>query len=341
LARILNAVIEFVVKLSCRQNINDQAFLHDVLAGLNHTHKQLPCKYFYDHRGSQLFEEICRLDEYYLTRAESEIIHRYADEMAYQLGSRVMLLEFGSGSSIKTRILLDRLDDPVAYVPIDISREHLINTADSLRRDYPRIEILPVVADFTQPFILPTTTRTPSHRAVFFPGSTIGNLRPAAAKALLTRMAEMVGENGGMLVGIDLQKDVAVLEAAYNDAKGITAEFNLNLLERINSELGANFIVDRFCHRAIYNSEHHRIEMYLISCRDQTVRINGHQIEFRAGERILTEYSHKYTIEGFASMAATAGGFSLHRSWTDNLQRFAVVHLVREARPHALRRRPR
>jgi dimethylhistidine N-methyltransferase len=251
--------------------------------------------------------------------------------MANQLGPQVMLLEFGSGSSTKTRFLLDRLQDPVAYVPIDISEEHLLKTAQRLRDDYPHIEILPVVADFTEFVTLPKSTRTPSHRAVYFPGSTIGNLRPEAAKAMIARLADMVGENGGMLIGIDLQKDIAVIEAAYNDSQGITSEFNLNLLRRINSELGANFAIDQFRHKANYDPDHHRIEMYLVSRSDERVEIGPHQFRVRPDEAILTEYSHKYTIDGFARLALAAGDFSLHRHWTDEKQLFAVLHLVRES----------
>jgi dimethylhistidine N-methyltransferase len=301
-----------------------------VIEGLSRTRKQLPCKYFYDQRGSQLFEEICRLVEYYLTRAELEIIQCYADEMAYQLGSRIMLLEFGSGSSIKTRILLDRLDNPVAYVPIDISQVHLIKTANGLRHDYPEIEILPVVADFTQSITLPVPRQVPSDRAVFFPGSTIGNLGWQAASELIARMGKMVGPHGGLLIGIDLQKDVATLEAAYNDQQGVTAEFNLNLLRRINTELGANFNINQFKHRAIYNRIRHRIEMYLVSQVDQHVEIDQHRLHLHRAEPILTEWSHKYTVGGFADLAASAGGFSLQRHWTDHNQWFAVLHLVRD-----------
>jgi dimethylhistidine N-methyltransferase len=302
-------------------------FRADVFAGLAASPKTIPCKYFYDERGSQLFDEICRLDEYYLTRTEDEIIRRHAQEMADQIGPGVMLVEYGSGSSTKTRALLDRLDAPVAYVPVDISREHLHKTATRLSRVYPHIEMLPVCADFTKPFRLPTARRRPTHSAVFFPGSTIGNFKPHDARAMLHHLAAMCGTGGGLLIGIDLQKDPAEIEAAYNDARGVTAEFNLNVLRRINCELDGDFHVDRFEHRAIYDPTHGRIEMRLVSVRPQCVAIGGRRFEFAAGEAIITEYSHKYTIRGFAEMAADAG-LTLRRTWTDAAERFAVLHFA-------------
>jgi dimethylhistidine N-methyltransferase len=302
-------------------------FRADVLAGLHALPKTLPCKYFYDERGSQLFDEICQLDEYYLTRTEDEIIKRCAQEMADQIGPGVMLVEYGSGSSTKTRALLDRLDDPVAYVPVDISREHLHKTATHLSRIYPRIEMLPVCADFTKPFRLPASRREPTHSAVFFPGSTIGNFQPHEARAMLVQLAAMCGTGGGLLIGIDLQKDARTIEAAYNDSRGVTADFNLNVLRRINRELGGDFNLRQFAHRAIYNNVAGRVEMQLVSTRPQCVTISQHHFEFGAGEAIITEYSHKYTIEGFAALAAQAG-LTLRRTWTDDRQQFAVLHFA-------------
>ena len=304
-------------------------FLADVISDLGKQPKQLQCKYFYDERGSQLFDQICELDEYYLTRTELAIMDQYIDEMARQLGSEVMLVEFGSGSSTKTRTLLDALHDPVAYVPIDISEEHLLKTARTLQQAYPRIEILPVVADFTSVIELPHSTREASHAAVYFPGSTIGNFTPDEAGKMLKRFSRLLGPQGGLLIGIDLQKSPQVIEAAYNDKKGITAEFNLNLLHRINSELGADFDVDDFEHRADYNEELGRVEIYVVSKVDQSVQIGDHEIRFEANEAVLTEYSHKYTIEGFTELAATAQ-FSLHKYWTDPDRLFAVMHLVND-----------
>jgi dimethylhistidine N-methyltransferase len=302
-------------------------FLADVLAGLRAPQKQFPCKYFYDERGSQLFDEICELDEYYLTRTEDAIIRGHVREMADQIGPGVMLVEYGSGSSTKTRALLDCLIDPVAYVPVDISREHLARTATWLSRAYRQIEILPVCADFTKPFQLPRSRRTPTHSAVFFPGSTIGNFLPGEARDMLVQLAAMCGTGGGLLIGIDLQKDPRVIEAAYNDARGVTAEFNRNVLRRINRELDADFDVDQFAHRAVYDARLGRVELSLVSQRHQCATVGGQAFEISAGERIVTEYSHKYTVAGFAEMAAAAG-LTLRRHWTDAQRRFAVLHFA-------------
>jgi dimethylhistidine N-methyltransferase len=303
------------------------AFLDDVVNGLSQSPKCLPCKYFYDERGSELFDRICELDEYYLTRTELAIMRRFAGEMAEQIGPEVMLVEYGSGSSIKTRLLLDHLPDPVAYVPVDISRDHLEQTAAILAEDYPHLEVLPVCADFTQEFNLPVSVREPSHVAVYFPGSTIGNFTPDEALQLLRQLAALCGTGGGLLIGIDLQKDVDTIEAAYDDADGVTADFNLNVLRRINDELGGDFRLDRFCHRAVYNPRLGRVELGLVSQCRQEVDVAGESFAFEEGEEIRTEYSHKYTIEGFADLAAGVG-LTLRRHWTDDASRFAVLHLA-------------
>lgn len=248
--------------------------------------------------------------------------------MADQIGQRAMLVEFGSGSSTKSRILLDALQDSLAaYVPVDISEEHLLATVSSLRESYPNLEILPAVADFTEHFDLPVASSPVSHAAVFFPGSTIGNFTPDAAKQMLARIARIAGAEGGLLIGIDLQKDVELIEAAYNDSDGVTDEFNLNMLHRINGELDGDFVVDQFRHKAVYDEQHGRVELFVVSDRKQTVSIGDHQFVFEKDEHVLTEYSHKYTIDGFSEMAATAG-FCLHKSWTDEDNLFAVLHLV-------------
>ncbi len=306
---------------------SSDVFLDEVLSGLRSRPRHLPCKYLYDERGSRLFDQICELDEYYPTRTELGLVRRYGREMADQIDRGVMLVEYGSGSSIKTRILLDHLSDPVAYVPVDISREHLCGVADRLSQAYPHIEILPVCADFTQPFDLPESKREPTHRAVYFPGSTIGNFEPCAAQALLRGMASLCGPGGGVLLGIDLEKDAEVLEAAYNDSDGVTARFNLNLLRRINRELDADIDPDAFEHRAVYNRQAARVEMHLVSRRDQDVRVADQSFRFREGESICTEHSHKFTIPGFARIAAEAG-LELHRHWTDEDRLFAVLHCV-------------
>ena len=307
----------------------DQSFFDDVIAGLSRPAKRLQCKYFYDERGSLLFDEICELDEYYLTRTEQAIMDRHAPEMASQLGEGVMLIEFGSGSSTKTQVLLTNLINPSAYVPLDISEDHLLNTGEKLREEFPEIEILPVIADFTHGFELPRPKIKPSHAAVYFPGSTIGNFETQQAKQILMNISGLLGPEGGLLIGIDLQKEPEIIHAAYNDSEGVTDQFNLNILHRINSELDANFDVQQFEHLAFYNQAQGRVEIYLVSCCEQTVQIGEHLFEFATGERVFTEYSHKYSIESFAKMAAAAG-FTLHQHWSDEEKLFAVLHLVHE-----------
>jgi dimethylhistidine N-methyltransferase len=301
--------------------------LDETLAGLRQQPRELPCKYLYDERGSNLFDRICDLDEYYPTRCELAIMGRYAAEMASQIGPHVMLIELGSGSGVKTRMLLDQLQSPVAYVPVDISRAHLQRTADDLSAAYRDIKVYPVCADFMQDFELPIADRAPHHCAVYFPGSTIGNLCHDEASQLLRRIARLCGVGGGLLVGVDLQKETSVIERAYNDAAGVTAEFNLNLLRRINRELDGTFDLRQFKHRAIYNERQTRVEMYLVSQSEQEVAVGGESFVFGKGETIRTEYSHKYTVDGFARMA-TGVGLILRRHWADASQYFAVLHLI-------------
>jgi len=306
-----------------------RTFRNDVWAGLARSPKQLPCKYFYDKRGSELFDRICLLDEYYLTRAELAITERHAAEMGQQIGDGAMLVEFGSGSSVKTRYLLDALPQAAAYVPVDISGEHLQQAADEIAADYPRVEVLPVCADFTEHFVLPVATRTISHVAVYFPGSTIGNFLPERATQLLANVAALCGRGGGLLIGIDLKKNPAKIHAAYNDALGVTADFNLNLLRRINRELDGDFALSNFEHRAIYSAERGRVEIDLVSTEAQVVSVAGRVFELEAGEPINTEHSHKYTVDEFSLLGAQAG-FVLHREWTDAERNFAVLHYVVE-----------
>jgi dimethylhistidine N-methyltransferase len=328
LARHSDSIARATVCVARRERARRE-FLADALGGLRDTPKRLSSKYFYDQRGSQLFDRICQLEEYYPTRCELSIMDEFAGEMGQQIGAGAMLVEFGSGSSVKTRYLLDSLPEPIAYVPIDISGEHLRQASRRLAEDYPRIEVLPVCADFTRRFSLPAARRRPTHAAVYFPGSTIGNFVPARAVELLRRIADVCGHGGGLLIGIDLKKDVATIEAAYNDAAGVTAQFNLNLLARINRELDADFDLDQFAHRAWYNREMGRIEMHLQSRCAQVVTIGGELIEFVRGETICTEYSHKYAIDEFAALAATAG-LKYRRHWSDMRGYFAVVHFVVE-----------
>lgn len=297
------------------------------MSGLTGQPKSLPCKYLYDERGSQLFEQICELEEYYPTRTELSIMRSYGEEIAKSLGPDCVLVEYGSGSSRKTRILLDHLDDVNAYVPVDISRELLESTALSLDRNYPTLSILPVCADFTEEFSLPDFVETDARKVAYFPGSTIGNFTAEEAIDLLRRIAALCGPGGGLLIGVDLHKDVSILEAAYDDDEGVTREFNQNVLHRINRELDADFDLDQFEHLARHNPEHSRIEMHLVSNCDQTVRVAETEIEFRVGESIHTENSHKYTRRNFTNMATTAG-FSVEAVWTDEREYFSVQYLV-------------
>jgi len=319
-------------------------FQSDVVAGLSSAPKRLPCKYFYDLRGSRLFDAICDLDEYYLTRTELAIMRRYSPAMAEVIGKHAMLIEYGSGSSIKTRLLLDQLAAPTSYVPVDISRKHLHQSARTLANLYPHIEVLPVSADFTAEFELPGSLKEPSRRIVYFPGSTIGNFERPAAVELLSHMANQCGQNGGVLVGIDLQKDVSIIEAAYNDAQGITAEFNLNLLARINRELGGDFAIDQFQHLAFYDRLHHRVDLRLVSRCEQRVQIGPHSFRFFAAEPIHTEFSHKYSLDQSTQMAGEAG-LTVEHVWTDGRSYFAVVylsaHALMDRNHHHISRRPR
>lgn len=298
----------------------------DVLQGLARSPKQLSPLYFYDERGSQLFERICELPEYYLTRTETAILAQAGADIARCLGPAALLVELGSGSSVKTRLLLDRLESPAAYVPVDISRTHLLAAARGIAAAYPRLEVLPVCADFTQPFAVPRPTRPAARTIVFFPGSTVGNFDADAAVALLRAMRRATGSAAGLLIGVDLVKERATLERAYADAAGITAAFNLNVLRRLNREFGADFVLERFRHAAVWVPGHQRIEMHLVSTCAQAVTLAGRTIEFAAGEPLVTEHCHKYTEESFAALAA-AGGWRVRRVWTDERRHFSVQYL--------------
>ena len=302
-------------------------FRGEVLAGLRHSPRRLPCKFFYDQRGSELFDRICELDEYYLTRAETEILSRHGEQIAAVLGRDCMLVEYGSGSSLKTRILLDHLDDPAGYVPIDISHAHLLRAARAIALRYPGLQVLPVCADYTAPLRLPHCPRPAAKKVIFFPGSTIGNFEPAAARDFLRSARAAVGPASGLLVGVDLKKDPLVLHAAYNDAAGVTAQFNLNLLVRINRELEGDFAPERFAHYAFYNPVPGRVEMHLVSLARQSVGVAGESFAFDRGQSLFTESSYKYTIEGFSRLAAGAGYRPAH-CWTDPRGHFAVMYMV-------------
>ena len=298
----------------------------DILDGLNQDQKQLSPKYFYDETGSRLFDQICDLPEYYLTRTELGIMREHVEAMTGLMGPRASIIELGSGSSLKTRILLDHVEEPAAYVPVDISRDHLLKTAGCLADDYPEIEILPVCADFTQSFELPEPAVEPDRHVVYFPGSTIGNFSRDDAIDLLKQVRQVVNGNGALLVGVDLIKPRKVVEAAYNDTAGVTAKFNKNILARINHDHAGAFDPSRFEHDAVYDEEHHRIEMRLISCEEQDIPIAGQSIHFEKGEYIVTEHSHKYSIDEFGSIGEEAE-FSLKDIWTDPDQLFSVQFL--------------
>ncbi|MEM0924915.1 MAG: L-histidine N(alpha)-methyltransferase [Planctomycetota bacterium] len=308
----------------------DSQFLEDVLEGLDAVPKSLPCKYFYDARGSALFDRICELDEYYLTRTEQKIMDRYAAEIGIALGRGVTLVEYGSGSSTKTRRLLSNLIEPTSYIPIDISHDHLHATAKGLRQEFPSLTILPTTADFTQSVRLPELDPLPSSIAVYFPGSTIGNFERDQAVALLRRMALTCGDGGSLIIGVDLVKDAKVLESAYDDRGGVTAAFNLNLLHRLRNELNARLSVEDFEHVALFDPEFSRIEIYIRSLCEQTIALGDRVFRLGEGELIHTEYSHKYTIDSFTKLAGEAG-FLLEHLWTDPEDLFAVLHLRQHA----------
>ena len=299
----------------------------EVLEGLRRARKRIPSKYFYDARGSELFEQICDLDEYYLTRAELEIMQRHAGEMGAALGPRCSLIEYGSGSGRKTRLLLEQLAEPAAYVPIDISDTALRASASAIAAAHPSLDVIPVCADYTRPVHLPAASLRAARRAIYFPGSTIGNFTRSQAWGFLTRASALVGAEGGMLIGADLKKDARALEAAYDDRNGVTAAFNLNLLTRANRELGADFHPGRFRHRAFYDRRIGRIEMHLVSVVKQSVHIGDEVFRFDAGESILTEYSYKYSVRDFTALARRAG-LTVRRCWTDHAGRFAVYYLT-------------
>ena len=302
--------------------------MEELVEGLSQPQKMISPKYFYDEIGSQLFEQITELPEYYLTDAELEIMRTHVDEMAKLIGKQASLIEYGSGSSLKTRILLGHLDELAAYVPVDISADHLYASARKIRSDFPALAVHPVVADFTKPFALPTPDTMPIKNVVYFPGSTLGNFEYAEAMELMRVMYGEAGDGGALLIGLDLQKDPGIIDRAYNDSKGVTAKFNLNMLRHLNTNYGANFDLDAFEHRAEYDEDEGRVVLELVSQKEQTVAVGDTEFEIADGEAILTEYSHKYTLEGFARMAHDAG-FEVDRVWTDPDELFSVQYCTR------------
>ena len=303
-------------------------FLDVVLRGLTDVPKWIPPKFFYDKRGSELFERITRLSEYYATRTEIAILRDCAGEIADLVGCDSLLIEYGSGSSNKVGILLDALQGGVTYVAIDISRQHLVESCKRLAESYPRLEVIAVCADYSTPFPLPTPKRgTPQNRMVFFPGSTIGNFSPGQAASFLANTARQIGTGGSLLIGVDLKKDEKRLHAAYNDSEQVTAAFNLNLLERINQELDADFDLSAFRHRAFYNAERGRIEMHIVSLKPQVVSLNGASIRFAGSETIHTENSYKFSIGEFQRLAKQSG-FEPVKVWTDPQGLFSLHYLT-------------
>jgi dimethylhistidine N-methyltransferase len=298
----------------------------EIIAGLKASPKRISPKYFYDQRGSELFDEICALPEYYPTRTERAIMQRHLPEIAARVGPGAAVIEFGAGSNTKARQLLARLEAPIAYVPVEISGYYLAEQAAELRAEFPELSIEPVVADFTKPFDLPEHPVQPRRNLVFFPGSTIGNFTRDEARGLLELMRDEAKPGGALLIGVDLVKDTRLLRAAYNDSSGVTAKFNLNALRHLNEGLGADFATEHFRHEAIYDARRGRIEMRLISARPQAVTIADETIELEAGEPIVTEYSYKYSIDGFVALTESAG-FAHEAVWTDPDALFSV-HLL-------------
>jgi dimethylhistidine N-methyltransferase len=298
----------------------------EVLRGLCQQPKMLPPKLFYDAAGAALFERICTLDEYYPTRTELAILRANVAALAALAGPHCSLVEYGSGAGVKVRLLLDALEEPAAYVPIDISHEQLAEVAADIASDYPGLAVRPLAADYTLPLRLPAMPPAERRKLAFFPGSTIGNFHPTEAAAFLQRVRRAVGPGGALILGVDRRKDPRLLEAAYDDREGVTAAFNLNLLERLNRELRADFALSNFAHRAVWNDRASRIEMHLESLARQVVHVAGEEVRFERGETIWTESSYKYDRTGLDRLVAE-GGFEIERLFTDAEDRFWVAFL--------------
>jgi len=307
------------------QNTHFEDILEEIKHGLKESPKKLPTKLFYDEHGSKLFDKICELDEYYPTRTELKILEDNIEEITSYFGDDCVLVELGSGSSVKIRLLIDHLPKLAAYVPVDISSEHLVYSAESLQADHPSINIYPLVADYTKQFALPEIHEKYKTIDAFYPGSTIGNFTPGKAMSFLKRIANTCGKGSGLLIGVDLKKEKNILDAAYNDSKGITAEFNLNILNHINNLVNADFDINKFSHHAFYNEDIGRIEMHLISHEDQEVHIDDEVINIGKGENILTEYSYKYSLQDFEKLVE--GIYDVEKIWVDDNRLFSVQYL--------------
>jgi dimethylhistidine N-methyltransferase len=303
-------------------------FRRELTSGLRGSPPSIPCKFFYDARGSELFEQICELPEYYPTRTEVGILESHARQIARAVGPNARVIEYGSGSGLKTKMLLHMLEDATTYIPIEISVSALRACYQSLGAAFPELSIVPICADYTKTVELPDELPAAERSIVFFPGSTIGNFAPPHARSFLAKTAELVGDDGGLIIGVDLVKEHDVLEDAYNDSRGVTAEFNLNLLRRANRELGADFDIESFEHRAIFNGEASRIEMHLVSTENQAVSVAGESFDFEAGDHIVTEYSYKFRPDDFEELASSSG-FEARTMWTDEDDLFSVWYLER------------
>ena len=302
------------------------SILKEVLAGLSKNQKSLPPKLLYDKRGSEIFEKICLLHEYYPTRAETEILKTFSSDITQLIGSEAIIVEPGSGAGDKIRYLLPYLLRPKAYVPIEISKEILLRMTDELHREFPQLRVIPVCADFSQDMELPVGIKAGNaKKVVFFPGSTIGNLEPEEAIHFLKKIGKLVGSGGGLVIGVDLKKDPEIFKMAYDDPHGVTSDFNLNLLERLNREVSADFDINNFTHEAIYNENQGKIEMHLVSKISQLVRVNQTVFRFNQGETIHTESSYKYSVEEFAELCAKAK-FKIRKCWKDSQNLFCVYY---------------
>ena len=320
----LESVVEFL-----DHGVKTPSLLKEVLTGLSKGQKSIHPKFLYDKKGSEIFEEICKLPEYYPTRAENEILSVHAGEMAEYIGEDALIIEPGSGSGEKVRHLLKVLQSPRGFVPIEISKEILLRMTEELHEEFPEVKVLPVCADFTQDLELPLSVDSYSgKKVIFFPGSTIGNLNPEEAVNFLKKFGKMIGEGGGLLIGVDLKKDKETFELAYDDPQGVTAAFNLNLLERLNREADASFVSENFEHKAVYNEALGRVEMHLASKVAQLVRVNQTVFRFLEGETIHTESSYKYSVEEFCELCAKAK-FSVKQCWKDSNELFCVYYFER------------
>jgi dimethylhistidine N-methyltransferase len=299
----------------------------EILAGLSASPKYFPSHYLYDERGLALFNEICETPEYYITRTEIAILDTAGEEIAQTIGAHAVVIAPGSGAGIKPRMLLDALHEPAAYVPIDISCEHLQESANEINRDFPTLRVAPICADFTNGLELPELDLPAERHVVYFPGSTIGNFNPGVRRDMLRMMRGLCTGDGGILIGVDLKKDVGTLEAAYDDAGGVSARFALNILTRLNRELEADCDLEQFTYGATYDAERGRIQMAIESLTDQTVHITGQPVEFAAGEKIRTEWSYKFSLEEFAALAEETG-LRVQRVWTDPKNLFSIQYLL-------------